>query len=126
PTPEIMAGNFTTDNANNRALCRNGCNAKPTGSFPQGGWCNDLSGTVFPDGSSIPVNNDKVNPSFGLTLSLLTGMLLPSGKTVPERSLHHPPCGKLPVGLALQPLRQRARLFALSVVKLPAMISGVG
>ena len=65
PTPEMMAGNFTTDNADNRALCPNGFYAKPTGTFPQGGWCNDLSGTVFPDGTSIPVNNDKVNPNSG-------------------------------------------------------------
>ena len=54
PTPEMMAGNFTTDNADNRALCPNGFYPKPNNSFPQGGWCNDLSGTVFPDGSSIP------------------------------------------------------------------------
>jgi hypothetical protein len=65
PTPEMMAGNFTTDNADNRALCPNGFYAQPKGTFPQGGWCNDLSGTVFPDGSSIPVNNDKVNPNSG-------------------------------------------------------------
>jgi hypothetical protein len=65
PTPEMMAGNFTTDNADNRALCPQGFFAKPTGTYPQGGWCNDLSGTVFPDGTSIPVNNDKVNPNSG-------------------------------------------------------------
>ena len=65
PTPEMMAGNFTTDNANNRALCPNGFYAQPKGTFPQGGWCNDLSGTVFPDGTSIPVNNDQVNPNSG-------------------------------------------------------------
>ena len=65
PTPEMMAGNFTTDNADNRALCPNGFYAKPKGTFPQGGWCNDLSGTVFPDGTSIPVNNDQVNPNSG-------------------------------------------------------------
>ena len=65
PTPEMMAGNFTTDNANNRALCPNGFFAKPKGTFPQGGWCNDLSGTVFPDGTSIPVNNDQVNSNSG-------------------------------------------------------------
>ena len=57
PTPEMMAGNFTTDNADNRALCPNGFYAKPTGTFPQGGWCNDLSGTIFPDGTSIPDRN---------------------------------------------------------------------
>src|SRR5438270_9206448 len=54
PTPEMMAGNFTTDNADNRTLCPNGFYGAPTSSYPQGGWCNDLSGTNFPDGSSIP------------------------------------------------------------------------
>jgi hypothetical protein len=57
PTPEMMAGDFTTGNADNAALCPNGFYASPTSSYPQGAWCNDLSGTVFPDGSSIPTNN---------------------------------------------------------------------
>jgi hypothetical protein len=54
PTPEMMAGNFTNDNADNRAVCPNGFYGAPTSSYPQGTWCNDLSGTNFPDGSSIP------------------------------------------------------------------------
>src|SRR5258707_6327568 len=54
PTPEMMAGNFTTDNADNRAACPNGFYGKPTGTYPQGAWCNDLSGTNFPDGTGIP------------------------------------------------------------------------
>ena len=54
PSPEMMAGDFTTDNADNNALCPNGFYGSPTGTYPQGTWCNDLSGTVFPDGSSIP------------------------------------------------------------------------
>ncbi len=29
---------------------------------------------------------------------------MPSGKTVPERSLHHPPCGKLPFGFGVKPV----------------------
>ena len=37
----------------------------PKRHLPQGGWCNDLSGTVFPDGTSIPVNNAPVNPNSG-------------------------------------------------------------
>ena len=52
PTPEMMAGNFTTDNPDNLALCPNGFFPTPTASYPQGAWCNDLSGTVYPDGSS--------------------------------------------------------------------------
>ena len=46
-----MAGNFTTDNADNLASLPNGFYPKPQGTFPQGGWCNDLSGTVYPDAS---------------------------------------------------------------------------
>jgi len=59
PSPEMMAGDFTTDNADNNALCPTGFYATPNGTFPQGAWCNDLSGTAFPDGSSIPVNNSS-------------------------------------------------------------------
>jgi hypothetical protein len=51
PTPEMMAGDFTTDNADNLALCPNGFFATPKSAYPQGAWCSDLSGTVFPDGS---------------------------------------------------------------------------
>jgi len=59
PSPEMMAGDFTTDNADNNALCPGGFYATPQSSYPQGAWCSDLSGTVFPDGSSIPINNSS-------------------------------------------------------------------
>jgi len=52
PTPEMMAGDFSTDNADNLALCPNGFFPTPTSSYPQGAWCSDLSGTIYPDGSS--------------------------------------------------------------------------
>jgi hypothetical protein len=64
PTPEMMAGDFTTDNANNRALCPTGFYANPTSNYPQGAWCSDLSGTALPDGSSIPAN-DSTAPNSG-------------------------------------------------------------
>jgi hypothetical protein len=48
PTPEMMAGDFTTDNADNRALCPSGF----SGNGANGQWCNDLSGTTYSDGSS--------------------------------------------------------------------------
>jgi len=44
PTPEMMSGDFSSDNADNVALCPNGFS--PTAS----GWCNDLTGTILPDG----------------------------------------------------------------------------
>jgi hypothetical protein len=59
PTPEMMAGDFTNDNADNRALCPNGFYATPTSNYPEGGWCSDLSGTIFPDGTSIPTNSSS-------------------------------------------------------------------
>jgi len=56
PSPEMMAGNFTLDNADNQALCPNGFYGSPGSTFPQGAWCNDLSGTTFPDGTTIPAD----------------------------------------------------------------------
>ena len=52
PTPEMMAGDFTTDNPDNQLLCPQGFFGTPSGKYPQGNWCNDLSGTILPDGSS--------------------------------------------------------------------------
>ena len=63
PSPEMMAGNFTNDNPDNQALCSQGFFATPGSQYPQGAWCNDLSGTIFPDGSSIPVNNSSASNS---------------------------------------------------------------
>src|SRR6185437_15619802 len=48
PTPEMMAGNFTLDNADNQALCPDGFYGSPSSTFPQGAWCNDLSETPIP------------------------------------------------------------------------------
>ncbi len=48
PTPEMMAGDFTNDNAANQALCPNGF----TGNGANGQWCDDLSGTAYSDGSA--------------------------------------------------------------------------
>jgi hypothetical protein len=47
PTPEMMAGDFTSDNPDNVALCPNGFSSTASG------WCNDLTGTVLPDGTAI-------------------------------------------------------------------------
>jgi hypothetical protein len=56
PTPEMLAGDFTSDNADNRALC-------PTGFSPTATtWCNDLSGTTLPDGT--PVTNGTIPSQF--------------------------------------------------------------
>jgi Carboxypeptidase regulatory-like domain/TonB dependent receptor len=51
PTPEMMAGDFSTDNADNLALCPQGFFPTPTGTYPKSAWCSDLSGTIYPDGT---------------------------------------------------------------------------
>ncbi len=48
PSPEMMAGDFTSDNADNIALCPGGFS-----STAQGNWCNDLTGTILPDGTTV-------------------------------------------------------------------------
>jgi hypothetical protein len=60
PTPEMMAGNFTLDNANNVALCPNGFLKTTSNSktYDQGAWCRDLSDTILPDGSTPIAAND--------------------------------------------------------------------
>jgi hypothetical protein len=49
PSPEMLAGDFTLDNADNQKLCPQGFTAAATT------WCNDLTGTVLPDGTT-PTN----------------------------------------------------------------------
>lgn len=63
PSPEMMGGDFTTDNTDNNALCPQGFYASPATAYPQGNWCQDLSGTFFPDGSSIPANSSTASDS---------------------------------------------------------------
>ena len=51
PSPEMMAGDFSTDNADNTAICPNGFilyrelrqSGRPVGGYGGGQWCNDLS-----------------------------------------------------------------------------------
>lgn len=57
PSPEMIAGDFTTDNADNVKLCPNGFYSTPTSSYPEGAWCNDLSGTEYSDGSMAAASN---------------------------------------------------------------------
>ena len=53
PSPEMLAGDFTNDNADNRALCP-ATATNPTGfSSTATNWCNDLTGTVLPDGTTV-------------------------------------------------------------------------
>jgi hypothetical protein len=48
PTKEMMAGDFSSDNADNQVLCPNGFS-----STSKGNWCNDItSSMILPDGST--------------------------------------------------------------------------
>jgi hypothetical protein len=48
PTPEMMAGNFSTNNADNQAVCPNGFFQGATpGGYAGSQWCSDLGGAVL-------------------------------------------------------------------------------
>lgn len=53
PTPEMLAGDFSMDNADNQALCPFGfIQGKPPSAAGAGPWCNDLAGTILADGAT--------------------------------------------------------------------------
>ena len=60
PSPEMMAGDFTNDNADNQALCPNGFAATtgPNAGAANGQWCNDLGGTDYADGTSATLSQN--------------------------------------------------------------------
>ena len=49
PSPEMMKGDFTSDNADNAILCPNGFSAQSTGN-----WCNDLNSYDKTTGTETP------------------------------------------------------------------------
>jgi hypothetical protein len=52
PSPEMMQGDFSNDNADNTALCPNGFfPGAPPGGIGNGSWCSDLSGTILANGT---------------------------------------------------------------------------
>lgn len=53
PTPEMLAGDFSTDNADNKDICPNGfyVGAAPNG-LGKGAWCSDLGGTILANGTT--------------------------------------------------------------------------
>jgi hypothetical protein len=57
PSPEMMNGDFTSDNSDNVALCPNGFS-----STAQGNWCNDLTGTTLPNGTAV--TNGRIPSQF--------------------------------------------------------------
>ncbi len=55
PTPEMMKGDFSMDNADNQKLCPDGFfQGNPPGGYPGGPWCSDLAGTILPNGTNTP------------------------------------------------------------------------
>ena len=53
PTPEMMQGDFSNDNADNNAICPNGFfQGKPPAASGAGPWCSDLGATVLASGST--------------------------------------------------------------------------
>lgn len=57
PSPAMMAGDFTSDNPENVQLCPNGFS-----STAQNNWCNNLAGTILPDGTTV--TNGKIPAKF--------------------------------------------------------------
>jgi Carboxypeptidase regulatory-like domain len=53
PSPEMMAGDFSMDNADNQTLCPNGfIQGAPPSGYPNGPWCSDLATTVLANGAT--------------------------------------------------------------------------
>ncbi len=70
PSPEMMKGDFSSDNADNAALCPNGFSSSFSGT-----WCNDITSTmILPDGSKpIPAAGN------GMTGATIPSSFLDSG-----------------------------------------------
>lgn len=76
PTPEMMQGDFSMDNADNQKVCpagfysSNGAHGgPPPGGYPGGSWCADLGGTVLANGAATVT----------MPASVETGTYTPSG-----------------------------------------------
>jgi hypothetical protein len=84
PTPEMMAGDFSTDNADNTTLCPQGFfQGNPPGGYPGGSWCSDLGGTVLANGTTTatlptPAATGTYTAS-GTTYTTDAGQKFPSG-----------------------------------------------
>ena len=81
PTPEMLGGNFSMDNANNRILCPGGfVNSASTNvgyngaSYNGGAWCQNIAQTngnttytIFPDGTTPTAMPGTVSTTYGTT-----------------------------------------------------------
>ncbi|MFZ0516311.1 MAG: carboxypeptidase regulatory-like domain-containing protein [Acidobacteriaceae bacterium] len=72
PSPEMMSGDFTTDNADNQALCPNGFSQNGA----NGQWCNDLAGTAYADGTTALPSASL--PGYNATTGYSDGQSIPA------------------------------------------------
>ena len=84
PTPEMMQGDFSMDNADNQALCPKGFfQGQPPGGYPGGSWCSDLGGTILANGSTtatLPTPAATGTTTIGTTTYTVdNGQKFPSG-----------------------------------------------
>jgi hypothetical protein len=78
PSPEMLAGDFTSDNADNQALCPTGFSANANN------WCNNLSGMILPD--NTPVTNGKIPAQYLDSGAKALSAFWPKANTVPTAS----------------------------------------
>jgi hypothetical protein len=76
PSPEMQAGDFSSDNADNQALCSSGFLASLKGT-----WCNDISvaGTAAGSGMNLPDGSHPLNPSAGNTGGIIPSQFIDPG-----------------------------------------------
>jgi hypothetical protein len=97
PTPEMMAGDFSTDNADNTAVCPNGFFQGATpGGYAGSQWCSDLGGAVF-------ANTVNGTYTSALPTPAQTGVY-PTGCTVGTSGCFVTDAGqKMPAGTLIDP-----------------------
>ncbi len=89
PTPEMMQGDFSTDNADNMAVCPNGFFQGATpGGYAGSQWCSDLGGAVFANGATYsnggvglptPTQTGTYTTGSGTTYATDAGQKMPTG-----------------------------------------------
>ncbi|MGH9615302.1 MAG: carboxypeptidase regulatory-like domain-containing protein [Acidobacteriaceae bacterium] len=77
PSPEMMAGDFTNDNADNKVLCPSGFGPTLTG------WCQDLTGTSYSDGTTAIANPTAV-PGYDASTNTDNGQSVPTQFILPS------------------------------------------